>query len=108
MRRTDAEDYVSFVVDDAGAGRELYRDNHAIVRDGTEHKYPSVLVGWQRGFEPLFVAVHSYLDVHLEDDEAEEMAREYLTERGWFGCKGDHCTDDGCRHESRIADYIIR
>lgn len=100
MRRADAIPYVSFVVDDAGAGRELGADPHAVVREaGAEFKYPSVLVGWQCGFEPLFVAVHSYLDIRLDDCDAEEMAREYLEERGWFG---DNCG------EPKEADYLIR
>jgi len=113
MKRADAIPYVSFVVDDAGCGRELNADRHAIVRPGNPHKrldqteygpegqswhcYPSVLVGWQCGFEPLFVAVHSYLDVQLEDQEAADMAREYLEEIGWFATDGDH-----------EPDYVIR
>ena len=110
MKRTDAIPYVSFVVDDAGCGREVGSDQHAIVREPAgadetlsnvlagEHAYRSVLVGWQCGFEPLFVAVHSYLDVQLDEDEAADMAREYLEERGWFA-------DSGRDHE---ADYVIR
>ena len=104
MKRSDAIPYVSFVVDDAGCGRELGADQHAIVRPGNPNKrlddpnaphcYPSVLVGWQCGFEPLFVAVHSYLDVKLDDCDAEDMAREYLEERGWFdGSSRDHHPD---------------
>lgn len=97
MTRSDALPYVSFVVDDAGAARPLGADRHAIVRfAGSEFKHGSVLVGWQCGFEPLFVAVHSYLDVALTDEEAETMAREYLTERNWFS------------GEPKDADYIIR
>jgi cysteine synthase len=96
MTREQAISYVAFVVDDAGAGRELGADPHAIVRqEGPEFKYSSKLVGWQCGFEPLFVAVHSYLDVGIDDQEAEDMAREYLEERGWFA------------GESKDADYII-
>jgi len=77
--------YVSFVVDDAGSGRELGADQHAIVREaGDQFTYASRLVGWQCGFEPLFVAVHSYLDVEIDDQDAEEMARDYLEERKWF------------------------
>ncbi len=104
MNRTNATKYVSFVVDDAGAGRELGADIHAIVRNGggathkhPDYKYPSVLVGWQCGFEPLFVAVHSYLDVRLDDEEAIEMAQEYLEERGWFGADGP-----------TEPDYVVR
>lgn len=95
MTRNDALPYVSFVVDDAGSGRELGADMHATTRE-TGHKYRSVLVGWQCGFEPLFVAVHSYLDVKLDDQDAEEMAQEYLAERNWFS------------GEPTDADYIIR
>ena len=102
MTRSDALPYVSFIVDDALNGRE-YTDQPLF---GAHHR--SVLVGWQCGFEPLFVAVHSYLDVQIDDDEAEELARDYLTERGWFGCNGTHCTDDGCTNNARQADYIIR
>jgi len=85
IQREDAIDFVAYVVDDAGAARPLGDDQHAIVRetDG-EFEYPSVLVGWQCGFEPLFVAVHSYLDVELDDDEAIELATDYLIECEWF------------------------
>ena len=95
MTREQALPYVSFVVDDAGSGRELGADQHATTRE-SGHKYRSVLVGWQCGFEPLFVAVHSYLDVELDDQDAEEMAQEYLAERNWFS------------GEPTDADYIIR
>ena len=95
MTREQALPYVSFVVDDAGSGREIGADMHATTRE-SGHEYRSVLVGWQCGFEPLFVAVHSYLDVELDDQEAEEMAQEYLAERNWFA--GDPTE----------ADYVIR
>jgi hypothetical protein len=108
MKRSDALEYVSFVVDDALCGRPLDDDIHAVVREageptfgpedqeGPTYKYSSVLVGWQCGFEPLFVAVHSYLDVELDDEEVEELAKDYLEEREWF--------TDGPKE----ADYIIR
>jgi hypothetical protein len=96
MTREQAQPYVAYVVDDAGAGRKLGEDQHAIIRQsGAEFKHSSRLVGWQCGFEPLFVAVHSYLDVAIADDDAEEMAREYLAEIGWFS------------GEQTDADYII-
>ena len=111
--RTDFLPYVSFVVDDTLNGRELHEDQHAIVRagggstrdettgsvadqPGAEYEYPSVLVGWQCGFEPLFVAVHSYMDVELDDQEVEDLARDYLDERNWFA------------GEPTAPDYLIR
>lgn len=106
MKRSDAIPYVGYVVDDAGCGRKLGDDIHAIVREdgdttlpSSERKgymYASVLVGWQCGFEPMFVAVHSYLDVHLQKDDVVEMATDYLSEIGWFA------------GEPTEPDYIIR
>lgn len=96
MNRQQALPYVAFVVDDSGAARKLGADIHAKVREqGAEFRYASRLVGWQCGFEPLFVAVHSYLDTRIDDSEAEEMAREYLIERNWFA------------GQPTEADYII-
>lgn len=88
MQRKDALPYVSFTIDDALSETQI--------RDGSQHKYRSVLVGWQCGFEPLFVAVHSYLDVSLEDDEAMELATDFLAERKWFA------------GEPTDPDYVIR
>jgi hypothetical protein len=97
MQREQALPYVSFVVDDAGSGRYLADDKHAIIRKaGNGFNHSSVLVGWQCGFEPLFVAVHSYLDVEIGDDDAADMATEYLAERNWFA------------GEPTDPDYIIR
>jgi hypothetical protein len=106
VTREEATDYVGYVVDDAGSGRALNADMHAIVREANEDllvgddqtvrfKYASVLVGYQCGFEPMFVAVHSYLDVQVSEEDAEEMAREYLTEIGWWD-------------EPKDADYILQ
>lgn len=97
MTRAQAIPYVSYVVDDAGSGRALNADPHAIVRSGIDFSHRSILIGWQCGFEPLFVAVHSYLDCHIDDDEAEELAKDYLSEIGWFGSK-----------DATDPDYIVR
>jgi hypothetical protein len=97
--RVHALPYVSYVVDDAGNGREFEADPHAIIRwahESTEWKYSSVLVGWQCGFEPVFVAVHSYLDVEVSSEDAVEMARNYLEEIEWF------------RPKLAEPDFIIR
>ena len=50
-----------------------------------------------RGFEPLIVAVHSYLDVRLDDDEVADLAVKCLDGIEWF-------SDIAC-HE---PDFIIR
>jgi len=93
VTRDQALPYVSFCVDDALAERSI-DDMPSNAR----------LVGWQCGFEPLFVAVWSYLaDTQgnrnrLSDDEAEELAADLLQERHWFG--------DNKRNPP-AADYII-
>jgi len=96
MKRDDAIRYVSFVVDTAGNGRELGADRFAKIYARSR------LVGWQCGFEPLFVAVHSTLFDErnsapldtVDDEEAERLATDYLRERGWFGdnneCEADY------------------
>lgn len=74
MNREQAMPYVSFAVDDALAERRV-----------DEMPANARLVGWQCGFEPLFVAVWSYLpDVRIDDADAEDIARDLLLERNWF------------------------
>jgi hypothetical protein len=73
MTRDQALPYVSYCIDDALSPRSC-KDIPANAR----------LVGWQCGFEPLFVAVWSYLNVRLDEDEAAEIAFDYLHEIGWF------------------------
>jgi len=77
MQRAEALTYLSFAVDDAMNERtldEMPRDAR-LVR----------LVGWQCGFEPLFVAVWSYLpDTRLDAEEAAELATDLLLEKKWF------------------------
>lgn len=89
MIREDAVKYVGHVVDDTGNGRRLGADMHAKINDN------SVLVGWQCGFEPMFVSVHSYLGGKVHYEEAEELAIDYLREIGWFAA------------HTRQADYLI-
>lgn len=95
LRFSDCIGYVGYVVDDSGSARKLGDDTHAIVRQaGSEFKHASRIVGFQCGFEPMCVAVHSYLDVKLNDAEAEEMAIEYLEEIGWFSnAESEHSAD---------------
>ncbi len=86
MTREQALSYVSFCVDDALAERRI-----------DEMPANARLVGWQCGFEPLFVAVWSYLDVQIDDSEAEEFATDLLREKRWF-------TDND---NPPSADYIL-
>lgn len=73
MTKEQAAPYVSYAVDNALCPREPEQapDN-------------ARFVGWQCGFEPLFVAVWSYLGGRLDDEEAVELATDLLQERGWF------------------------
>jgi hypothetical protein len=83
MTKEQVMPYLAYAVDDALSERNI-ADMPANAR----------FVGWQCGFEPLFVAVWSYLDVRLDDDEAEEIAADFLNEKNWF-------------HDIKPADYII-
>ena len=74
MTREQACGYISFCVDDAMQLRST-DDMPATAR----------LVGWQCGFEPLFVAVWSRLpDLRVSDLSAEIIAAAMLEGRGWF------------------------
>jgi hypothetical protein len=87
MTREQALPYVSYCVDDASSPRSI-EDMPANAR----------LVGWQCGFEPLFVAVWSYLpNIRLDDGEAAIIATDFLQETNWF----DNID------EPRPVDYII-
>jgi hypothetical protein len=82
--------YVGYVVDDSGNGRRIGSDQHANINDNT------VLVGYQCGFEPMVVAVNSFMDgITLDDSDAEDLAKEYLLEIGWL------------QDSDRDADYIV-
>ena len=75
-------DYVGYVCDDALSGRAL--------AEVPSNQLDSILlncrlVGWQCGFEPMIIAVHSYLPgVSIDSDEAEDLATDYLDEISWF------------------------
>lgn len=86
MTREMAKPYISFVLDDALSDAHTVADVQPNAR----------LIGWQCGFEPLFVAVQSYLpNVTLTLDEAHDIAKDYLTEKKWFA------------GEPTDADYLI-
>lgn len=87
MTYEQAMPYVAYCVDDALSECKISEmPDNGKVR----------LIGWQCGFEPLFVAVWSYMDLDLDDDEAEELATELLIEKHWFG-----------EDKPRKADYIL-
>lgn len=44
----------------------------------------AVLVGWQAGFEPMFVAVWSYFGGKIREESAVEIATDFLSEISWF------------------------
>ena len=78
LTREQAMPYVSYCVDDALSEREL-KDIPPTAR----------LVGWQCGFEPLFVAVWSYVnqpgdELMFDPAEAEEIATDLLVEKRRF------------------------
>ena len=85
MNREQAIDYISFCVDDAMQLRSI-DDMPANAR----------LIGWQCGFEPLFVSVWSISPgLRVSDLSAEAIAAAMLDGRGWFA--------DG----PKPADYIL-
>lgn len=79
MNRTQATPYIGYCLDDALSERQV-ADMPANAR----------LVGWQCGFEPMFVAVWSCLGDtqgntdRLDDDSAVELAIDLLAEKKWF------------------------
>lgn len=82
MKRSEIEEYVGHYVDDALSPQPFDIDSS------------TRLVVYQCGFEPMAVAVRSYLGTILTDDEAEDLASDLLTEIGWWECP-------------RPADYIL-
>jgi hypothetical protein len=88
MTREEAILYVSFQMDDAQDRRNAKPSDV-----GSKDR----LVGFRESDGVVvFVAVRSHLpEVILNDETAKELARDYLTEIGWFG------------DESLEADYIF-
>lgn len=79
--------YISYHIDDAQNDTPF---------SAAEHPH-TVLVGWQCGFEPLFVAAHSYLPkVKLPSEDAIALATDLLVEKNWFG-----------EEEPTEPDYIL-
>ena len=77
MTREEAIQHVSFQMDDAHDRRDA---KPADVNSDDR------LVGFHQDLETVFVAVRSHLPgVKLADEVAKDLARDYLTEIGWFG-----------------------
>jgi len=81
--RINALEYVSFHVDDCLSPDPFVPDEN------------TRLVGYQCGFETLVVAVRSGYGWKIDDDEAEELARDLLVEKNWFS------------REPQDADFIL-
>lgn len=91
MNRQTAEPYVSFIADDAGSFR---RPANLPCDTPTAYDW---LIGWRCKFRPLFVRVRSYLpEIHLNADEAVNMAVNGLAENKWF-----------INGRTVIPDYIV-
>ncbi len=77
MTREEALQFVSFQMDDAHMrGNAKPGDVNSDDR----------LVGFHQDLETVFVAVRSHLPgVKLTEELAKNLARDYLTEIGWFG-----------------------
>ena len=73
IKRARALNWVAYAVDNALSERKP-----------SEMPVNARLIGWQCGFEPLFVAVWSYLGDILDDAEAIELAIDLLKEKKWF------------------------
>lgn len=82
MKRSDALRHVSYVLDDALAVRTL-----------ADVPANACLVGWQCGFEPMFVAVFSYMGFAVDEDDAVDIAVDYLLEKNWFADTSDTTPD---------------
>ena len=78
--------YVSHVLDTA-LSPDHSRDE---IGEGT------YLVAWQCGFEPMVVAVIGDYTEAVDENDAEDIALDYLKEIGW------------ARDEFRGADYVVR
>jgi hypothetical protein len=76
MTREEAILLVSFQMDD---GHDRGHAKPSDVRSSDR------LVGFHQLYETVFVAVRSRTGIVLSDQDAKDLARDYLTEIGWFG-----------------------
>lgn len=85
MTFQDASNYVSFQIND--------REEELTKPQTLEYEHCS-LVGWQCGFEPLFVAIYGHYE--LWNDDAIDIATEFLQARQWFA------------ESATPADYVLK
>lgn len=72
--RENIKPYISYYIDDAGS-----------LRHADEMPPDARIVIYQCGFEPMAVAVWSYLPgVRLDASDAADVADDYLVEIGWM------------------------
>lgn len=85
--REQAFKYVSFVISEEG--KELPPDSL--------NQKTAILVGWQCGFEPLFVAIQDEdgEELHVSEADAEDIAKEFLLKKKWFS-----------ENEAEDCDYV--
>lgn len=79
--------YVSFAVNDAGDAMHIKNQEllTALLNRAPLFLEQARIVGWTCGFEPMCVLVYSYLPgVTMDEDEAIELAEDYMRERNWF------------------------
>ena len=95
----DALPYVAKIVDTALSVQDCIGSDAGQMLEGKKCK----LVGWQCGFEPHFIAVVDAYDCEVDDDEAEEIAVDYLEEKNWFVVDDMGYPDK----RDRTPDYVI-
>ena len=101
MKFVDALPYVAKIVDTALSVQDCIGSDAGQMLEGKKCK----LVGWQCGFEPHFIAVVDAYGCEVEDDEAEEIAVDYLEEQNWFADEIPELHEHDA--DRRIPDYVI-
>jgi hypothetical protein len=89
---------------------------HVITPDGKKlpansiNPKTAILVGWQCGFEPMYVAIQDEDgdELSLSDIDAEDIAKKYLTKINWFSEEDEEEDDDGSEsgNQKKDCDYI--
>ena len=82
LRFDELEKATTYVVDDTGNGRLLGEDPHAIVRRGGSDDFcnRSAFALFNNKNIRIVVAVNSYLDAWMSDEEIEDHASDYMSE----------------------------